>query len=219
MYHFKRKFGSGIAAFACLSQATAWAGTYTFQTINNPADTTFNQLLGVNDAGTIVGYYGSGSATAPNKGYSVTLQSGTPVFTNENFPGSVQTQVVGINNTGTTVGFFVDGGGNNFGFTKTAGFTAVNNPNVGNTPTVTQLLGVNDHGVAAGFFTDANGNNQGFTYSNNSFNALGLPTGAVSATATGINNAGVVSGFYVDGAGATHGFWDNGGKFSSTRRS
>ena len=40
------------------------AGTvYSFQDIVNPGDPTFNQELGINNAGTIAGYFGSG---APN---------------------------------------------------------------------------------------------------------------------------------------------------------
>ena len=45
-------------------------------------------------------------------------------FTNENFPGSVQTQVTGINNTGTTVGFWANGVGttaSNFGWVNVNG--------------------------------------------------------------------------------------------------
>jgi hypothetical protein len=88
-------------------------------------DPTFNQELGINDAGVIGGYFGSGAAGHPNKGYTVVQPFKTQSdFTNENFPGSIQTQVTGIHNRGrfdfdrafrdedhkhgTTVGFWSD---------------------------------------------------------------------------------------------------------------
>jgi hypothetical protein len=58
--------------------------TYSFQTLDNPADPTFNQLLGVNDAGLIAGFYGSGQPGHPNQGYLLDPPSSyTPV----DFPG------------------------------------------------------------------------------------------------------------------------------------
>jgi hypothetical protein len=191
---------------------------YGFETLNNPADTTFNQLLGINNGGSIAGYFGSGSATHPNQGYTLVPPT---TFTSENFPGSVQTQVVGTNNTGTTVGFWVDNNGNNFGFVHSgATFTSVSDPNVpANMADTTQLLGVNDNGEAVGFYMDAQGNAQGFIYNiaNKTFTPVTLPGSfnAAMTTATGINNAGEISGFYVDTGGVTHAFIDNSGTFSS----
>jgi hypothetical protein len=81
----------------------------------------------------IAGYFGSGAAGHPNKGYTVVPPYGQANFTNENFPGSVQTQVTAINNIGTTVGFWSNsnlgvGMDSNFGFTDVGGvFTNVNN--------------------------------------------------------------------------------------------
>ena len=72
----------------------------------NVTDVTFNQALGINSSGMIAGYFGSGAAGLPNQGYTVAPPYAQRNFTNENFPGSVQTQVTGINNIGTTVGFW-----------------------------------------------------------------------------------------------------------------
>lgn len=85
---------------------TANADPLTFENIINSNDPTFNQALGINNAGTIAGYFGSGMAGHPNQGYTVGSPYGQANFTNENFPSSVQTQVTGINNIGTTVGFW-----------------------------------------------------------------------------------------------------------------
>jgi hypothetical protein len=118
---------------------------YTFNDIINPADPTFNQELGINNAGMIAGYNGSGAPGHPNQGYTTTT-AGTS-FTPENFPGSVQTQVVGINNNKATVGFYSptnNGSDANFGFwnaTPGSGlYTAVVNPSTNSTPSVNQLL-------------------------------------------------------------------------------
>ena len=105
---------------------------FKFQDITNSNDPTFNQELGINNSGIIAGYFGSGAAGHPNKGYTVVRPYKTQLdFTNVNFPGSVQTQVTGINNrsefgfdgdfrgedraddhfrgrVGTTVGFWSD---------------------------------------------------------------------------------------------------------------
>jgi hypothetical protein len=209
-----------FVAGVLMAPAAKPATLYNFQTLDNPADPTFNQLLGINNTGTIAGYFGVGSASHPNKGYTLVPPS---TYTNENFPGSVQTQVVGINSNGspTTVGFWVDGDGNNFGFVDIGNtFTSVNDPNVpAMGTTTTQLLGVNNNNITAGFYFDGAGNAQGFTYDivAKTFTSIVLPGSfnAVMTTATGVNNAGVVSGFYVDMAGNTHGFIDDHGTFKS----
>jgi hypothetical protein len=211
-------------ALAALSLPLAMnaATQYGFQKLDNPTDPTFNQLLGINNTGTIAGYYGVGSATNPNKGYTLAPPYGPGAYTNENFPGSAQTQVVGINSNAspTTVGFWVDNNGNNFGFVKQGNtFASVDNPNSPTGAIFNQLLGVNANNIAVGFYADANGNFQAYSYNiaGATFSAITLPSSfnAVMTTATGINNAGVISGFYVDGAGNAHGFLDNGGVFAS----
>jgi hypothetical protein len=210
-----------MAAGLLLLGRVTQAETLNFQTLNNAGDPFFNQLLGINNAGTIAGYFGDGTVL-PNKGYTLVPPSS---YTNENFPGSVQTQVVGINNSvtpQTTVGFYIDGNGNNFGFVDLGGtFTQVNDPSTGtfNGITTNQLLGVNGNDVAAGFYVDSTGLDHGYLYSFSgapTFTAVTLPStfGAVSTVATGINDGGVIAGFFTDGTGAMHGFIDNAGTFT-----
>ncbi len=80
---------------------------YQVLTLNDRRDLTFNQLLGINNEGVIVGYFGSGAdANHPNKGYELLPPFAQGDFGNRNFPGSAQTQVTGLNDTGVTVGFF-----------------------------------------------------------------------------------------------------------------
>jgi hypothetical protein len=192
-----------------------------FKTLNDNADPTFNQDLGINDKGEIAGYFGSGTPATvhPNKGYTLTPNYNQGDYHNENFPGSNQTQVTGLNNWGLTVGFWADPNGDNFGFAEYHGhFEAIFDPNaptpVWGTPSVQQLLGVNDYGRAAGFYTDANGNNHGFVFdiAKGSFDAVNV-AGFSSVTATGINNAGDVSGFVSNGGGSIGFVREDSGRF------
>ena len=61
--------GAGVMAApaAAVSVPPDASGNYTFQTLNDNRDPTFNQLLGINDSGLISGYFGSGMAGHPNK--------------------------------------------------------------------------------------------------------------------------------------------------------
>jgi hypothetical protein len=199
--------GSASAASTQPSDASA---NFVFHTVNNNRDNTFNQLLGINNSGTIAGYFGSGEKGHPNRGYVVRPAYGQGNFINENFPGAAQTQVVGINNNGDTVGFWVDGNGANHGFyarkghgPKTADFPTADNAK----PMVDQLLAVNDRDVAVGFYTDSKGNNHGFSYdiTHRHFRSINVP-GDGNVTAAGINNEGDVAGFADNGSGTTEGY-------------
>ncbi len=181
-----------------------------FKTLNDAADPTFNQLLGINNEGVIAGYFGSGAAGTPNKGYTLGPDYDQDNYRNENFPGSVQTQVTGINDRGVTVGFWADANNanmvnNNFGFVDVNGhFTNVVDPLAKGADagmTVEQLLGVNDHEKAVGFWTDAGGNNHGFTYDIKSgdFGEVNVK-GFTSTTAAAINDKGDIAGFVSNGA-------------------
>ncbi len=183
--------------------------SYSFTTLDDHVDPTFNQLLGINDSGVIAGYFGSGLAGHPNKGYVLAPPYGQGNYSNENFPGSAQTQVTGISNTGETVGFWADGAGDNFGFINQAGhFTTVVDPHTPHHGIRTdQLLGVNSQGVAVGFF-DANGTAHSFEYDvmNGTFMPIHVP-GSTSTTATAISDDGTVVGFFTPkGSTSTEGF-------------
>ena len=211
---------AALAALTSSWLASAPAQAQSYKDVINPADPTFNQLLGINNSGLITGYFGIGGGVAghPNQGY--TYSGG--VFTPTNFPGSAQTQVTGLNNTGTLVGFWAPtnvGGDANYGFYKQSGgpFITVVNPNTTSTPPVNQLLGVNDSNVAVGFFNDSGGNSNGYTYNITTGNFIPVndPSG-VSTTAAGINNAGNIVGFYTkSGQTTSNGFLDIGGNFTT----
>jgi hypothetical protein len=201
-----------IVMTAILLSASAFAGNSpSFTTIDNPADPTFNQLLGINDDGVISGYFGSGAAGHPNQGYTIAPPYMT--FVSDNLPASVQTQATGIANNGTTVGFWSPtntGTDANFAFIREAnGFTylSVNNPLVASSPEVNQLLGINLSSIAVGFYNDANNVPHGYSYAVKTgvFKPVKVD-GAVSDAATGISNHGLICGFFTNAGGKTKGF-------------
>jgi hypothetical protein len=201
---------SGDVTSGSTQMSSTVASSYQVVTLNNNRDLTFNQLLGINNEGVIAGYFGSGAAGHPNKGYELTAPFAQGDFHNENFPGSVQTQVTGLNDNGVTVGFWskqntASMANNNFGFYEWRGrFHNVNFPTgTPAKPPVDQLLGVNNSDIAVGFFTNNSGVNRGYEYNirTGRFSRV-LPPGAsnnnlgASLTAAGINNRGDVTGFY-----------------------
>jgi len=201
---------AGAASASTLSPAQSTS--YAFETLNNNHDLTFNQLLGINDEGLIAGYFGSGAAGHPNKGYL--LLPNHIAYLNENFPGSVQTQVTGLNNRGVTVGFWssmnnANQMNDNHGFVDVNGqFRTADFPTGSPAaPPVDQLLGVNDNDVAVGFYTDANGNNHGYEYNiaTHRYSTV-TESGVSSLTAAAINDRGDVAGFYTAGDGNTDAF-------------
>ena len=189
---------------------------FTFTTLDDQADPTFNQLLGINNEGEIAGYFGIGSAAHPNRGYTLVPPYGQGNYTNENFPGAAQTQVVGLNNKHDTCGFWIDAKGINRGFVEWNGvFTSYKDPNTGK-GTVNQLLAINDGGIAVGFYTDGNGKNHGYTLNQATgvFAEIRTP-GGNNVTAAGINNHGDVVGFFTSkSTGAVVGFLLKNGIFT-----
>jgi hypothetical protein len=207
--------GHGSADSLALSSATKTIGLssnmasgYQVVKLNDARDETFNQLLGINNAGVIAGYFGSGAAGHPNRGYVLIPPFAQRSFLNENFPRGVQTQVTGLNDRGVTVGFWskqntASNANNNFGFYEQNGrFHDVNFP-IGDaaSPPVDQLLGVNNRDVAVGFFTNSGGLNRGYAYNirTHRFSRVQVPGAqglGPSLTAAAINNHGDVAGFY-----------------------
>jgi len=185
---------------------TASPVPYSFTTLNNQADPTFNQLLGINSQGVIAGYFGSGAAGHPNKGYLLEPPYTQASYVSENFPGSAQTQVTGLNNMGDTAGFWVTAKGANRGFVEWNGvFASYTDPRTPHmTGAVNQLLGINNAGLAVGFYNDAQGHSHAYevNQATSAFTAIKVP-GATSTVASGINNVGDVTGFYTVGSGGS----------------
>src|SRR5271165_1982705 len=194
------------AASASTLSTQSHATSYTFAIHDNAKDLTFNQLLGINDEGVIAGYFGSGAAGHPNKGYVLLPPYGQGNYINENFPGSMQTQVTGLNNRGVTVGFWSNtnmgvGMDANFGWVHVNGQFRLADFPTGDpaSPVTDQLLGVNDSDIAVGFWVDGQGNNHGYEYNINTgrFSSVVDPQDkGASLQATAINDRGDIAGNY-----------------------
>jgi hypothetical protein len=201
--------GAGAAAGPALANSHGVASNYRFQTLDNGADPTFNQLLGINQNGVIAGYFGSGEMGHPNKGYLLLTRHGQSRYVNENWPASTQTQVTGLNDRGVTVGFWstmntANAMNDNRAFVSAHGYFIdgdfpTDNPA---SPPVDQLLGVNDHNVAVGFYNDGNGDTHAYTFDirHNQWGEV-TPAGVTNPTAAGINNRGDIAGFGTDATG------------------
>jgi hypothetical protein len=158
--------------------------------LNNPNDTMFNQLLGINNGNVIVGYLGDGNLVH-NNGYVLVPETHYSIdnFTNVTgctappemlfpaLPCPTQTQAIGISSAtglaGQTpfpdiVGFYTDAAGATHGFVDSVGVqSTIDDPMGvkgvnGITAQVQNLLGVNNALRAVGFWTDAAGNEHGF---------------------------------------------------------
>jgi hypothetical protein len=195
--------------------ATPPAARYAFSTLDDARDAAFNQLRAINNNGHIAGYFGSGAAGHPNRGFVLRPPYGPLRYQNIDVPGSAQTQLTGLNDVGVQVGFWSGrrtGGaaGRNTGFYLRGGrFTSVGFPTGDNaSPPVNQLLGVNDHDVAVGFYADAQGRDHGYLYdiATGRFSRVVVP-GASSVTAAAINNFGAVAGYFTSPAHVTEGFF------------
>jgi hypothetical protein len=163
--------GLAPVAFAQDSGAQA-ADPQTFFVLNNPQDTMFNQLLGINQAHVIVGYFGDGNETAnvgyvlvPRNHYSnyvpgltfflpppsgATTSQIQAIGINENSALAGQTpfpDIVGFYTDATATHGFLDSNGNQFTIDDPMGVNKINKP-------VQNLLGLNNALRAAGFWTD-----------------------------------------------------------------
>jgi hypothetical protein len=188
--------------------------TLTFKTIDNPADPTFSQLLGINDAGVIVGNIGSGAAGHPNQAFASAPPYKT--FVSLKLPGAITTRVTGIGDDGSMSGFWSPTSGlndTNYGFLDwNAGSTGifldviVNDPLVASVPPVDQVLTFN-HGVAVGYYNDAHHLSHGFAYTvkTGTFTPVDI-SGATSVEATAMTEQDLTCGFFTKANAQTLGF-------------
>jgi probable HAF family extracellular repeat protein len=170
------------------------AGTYT--TVDAPA-TAFNQLLGINDGLTAVGY----SSTDPT---GMTLQmsfkeSGGTFSYITGFPvGTGNNQAVGINNAGIAVGFYQDSTGAFHGYIAPG--TTANSFDVSFAGAMgTQAFGINNNGEIVGDYADSTGTMHGFVFIGGTFYTVDDPLGVPGSTIiNGVNDLGQLVGFYAD---------------------
>ena len=199
--------------------------------------------FGINDAGTVVGWYEG--ASGGTSGFS--LSGGTS--TTLNYPGAWDTYAYGINDAGAIVGSYYTPGADH-GFILSGGtYTALNYPAFGinNAGTIvlrggfmssggtytplnypgavwSAVWGINDAGTIVGSYLmsyspGSNPNSccfsgaEGFSLSGGTYTSLNYP-GALYTYAYGINDAGTIVGYY-EKDGTTSGFSLSGGTYTS----
>lgn len=193
------------------------AAGYSFRTVDNPDDPSFNELLAINNLGKIGGYYGNGSKKNPSVGY-VVRKYGNAHYQTKRYPGADDTIVTAVNNQDDIAGYYISiASGGTFGFIETnAGiWTSYKEPHTRGSYNITELLGLSDAGLGVGFYTDPNLHYHAFelVQTTGQFHTI-TPPGAISAVATGINGKGDIVGYYTKSNGATESFLLKGGVFT-----
>jgi len=170
---------------------------FRYFSIIDPSGGGYTQPRGINNAGVIVGAFGSNS-------HGFVLKNG--VFTELIGPDGSTAIPFGINSSNQMVG--TDSAG---GFLYSGGtFTTIAVPGAQGT----EPISINDSGVIVGQYFPQTGSLQGFTYSGGAYATIAFP-GAASTGARGINNAGQIVGFYTDSDGTNHAFIYSGGVFQN----
>ncbi len=202
-----------ILGLVGLVAASGAARADSFVSIDVPgfAGSTFAE--GINNGGTLAGYYQDGATY-----HGFVDVGGT--FTSFDVPGVAGfTLAQGINNSGSVVGYFSDDTGLH-GFVKTgAAFTTLNatGDDQGSGNHYTVATGINDAGDVTGYFKDNAGNYHGFVDVAGIYTPVDVPGATGGTFAQGINAAGTVVGYSIASGGISS-FIDIGGVFSSFGR-
>ena len=121
-----------------------------------PLPTNFNsQASGVNNAGTVVGFYQS--TPNSNSTFDGFVDTGGAISTLA-YPGATSTQALGINDLGQIVGDYVDAGDVMHGSLDNNGDFLSRAPSGS---TGTSLNGINDQGMFVGVYSNAAGSSIG----------------------------------------------------------
>jgi hypothetical protein len=171
-----------------------------FIKIDNPMTGTINkiktnQLLGVNDFNTAVGFYVDMAGATHGYKYFSTANMFSPNIDDPSGVGT--TTAAAINNFGQIVGFYVDSKNVTHGFfDKNGVFTTIDGPGA----TSTMLTGLNNFGIAVG--VEMVGKKMHGLICNVTTavcQTLDDPAGMGTTTFNGINDLGQIVGFYTKG--------------------
>ncbi len=190
-FEYATKFATGFETTKLRGFKRDADGVIEFPIIEPDDNSFYTEVLGINDSGTVVGYYGA-------TGFQGFIRSGG-VFTTISYQPGGNTVVAAVNNKGDFAGSF------GFQFYPEHGFITING-------VMTQIDGPD--GKGAGVYGLAeDGSSVGFCSQGGfmrgpkgNYRILTLASGLAPAP-TGINNeAGVIVGVYEESPNAVHGF-------------
>lgn len=194
--------------------ATAW----TFTTLDDPNNPSYNELLGINNEKEICGFDGAGTTKDPANGFCL-AEEGNGHFRQHDYPSlALDTYVTSLNNTKAIAGWYQSNFGPIFGFIYQHGvWTSYKDLKLRHGSTnITKLLGLSDAGLAVGYYTDDSGNNHGFELNSTIGKYHGIvPPGGISVEATGINGKGDIVGWMTTASGQIKSFLLIGGSFTT----
>ncbi len=215
--------GTASSTGSVLPQAERGAGavpdstvSYNFTTLDDPsAYSTVNRLLGINNEGHIVGYYGSGVASDPSEGYNAIPPYNGVNYQSVVYPKAHDTIPTCLNNTKMIAGYYVSSGGKTYGFLLVNGiWWTYQEPHARGKGTITQILGINDDGTAVGYYKSPSGSGSfELNVALDKYDPIVPPQGD-KIVATGINGTGDVVG-YMDVSGTTVGFLRKNGTYTN----
>jgi hypothetical protein len=164
--------------------------------MDDPADPTFNRLLGINNEGRIVGYYGAGSPSDPSEGFLAYPPYAPNNYRSVIYPKAADTQSTGLNNRKTTAGFYMTPKGKILSFIYTGGiWWSYQDQHARGARTATEILSLNDSDVAVGFYKSRSQTGSfELNVATGDFDGFNPPLGS-NAIATGINGGGDVVGY------------------------
>lgn len=173
-----------LATSALTTGAIAATHTYTYQ-LFSVANALQTNPVGLNNSGTVVGYYVDSSYN--NHGF--TYQNAK--LTTFDVPKATSTKAVGINDRGEIVGNYTDASGTTHGFLRTAAGAYKTIDPTGSL--ATGLDAISPTGVAVGVSIQSGGTTEVFTYKNGVYSTI---INGGSAIPVGINAHGSVAGYY-----------------------
>ncbi len=169
-----------------------------FPTGNN-ASPSFNELVGINNAGIAVGDFEDASGNMHGYRYNINNHR----FARITVHGIGSLTATAINGVGSVVGYYTNGSGRIVSFLRRANGTVVTFAKAG--AQETQAFGLNERGAVVGAYTIGN-SSFGFIWRAGRFRTVSDPGGVGGTVINGINNAGDLVGFYTDAHGNCNGF-------------
>jgi hypothetical protein len=162
-----------------------------FTTLDYPG-AVFTQPNGINDAGVIVGVWGTSLYSVDIHGFKLAGKS----YTSFDYPGATEgTTAIGINKSGDIVGDWSDNTTTEHGFLLSKGvFTSIDVPGA----YYTIAWGINNSGEIAGWYGLTASDSHGFIYSKGTFTTFDYPGGYSQNYVADINDSGVIIGGYGD---------------------